>query len=116
MSFRRGFLGLVLGATLAGVAAAPAQAQCDTSFTLLNESGMTVNEFYFGSSAQQSWGADQLGTNVLANGRTLRFSARNPGRNDFKVVWSNGQSAEIMRIDICATSQIVATRQGIEAR
>lgn len=116
MSFRRGFLGLAFGAAMVGAVAAPAQAQCDTSFTLVNESGMMVNEFYFGSSAQQSWGVDQLGTNVLANGRTMRFSARNPGRNDFKVVWSNGQSAEIMRIDICATSQIVATRRGIEAR
>jgi len=116
MSLRRGLLRLALGAACIGGAVAPAQAQCDTSFTLINQSGMTVNEFYFGSSAQQSWGGDQLGTNVLANGNSMRFRARSPGRNDFKVVWSNGQSAEIMRIDICATSEIVATRRGIEAR
>ncbi|WP_431283887.1 hypothetical protein ACQW02_03480 [Humitalea sp. 24SJ18S-53] len=116
MSLRRGFFGLLLGTAVMGAAIGSAQAQCDTSFTLLNESGSTVNEFYFGSSNQQSWGVDQLGTNVLANGRTMNFRARSAGRNDFKVVWANGQTAEIMRIDICSTSQIVATRRGIEAR
>ena len=112
MSLRRFLLGAALAAGLAGTA----QAQCDTSFTLVNESGMTVNEFYFGSSAQSSWGVDQLGTNVLAAGRTMRFQARNPGRNDFKIVWANGQFAELMGIDICSTSEIVATRSGIAAR
>jgi len=71
-----------------------AHAQCDTSFTLVNRCGATVQEFYSGSSAQSAWGADQLGTNVLVN----------------------GQGADLMRVDICVTSEIVATRSGIEAR
>jgi len=93
-----------------------ASAQCDTSFTLVNRSGSTVNEFYFGSSAQQSWGVDQLGANVLPNGASLRFQTRNPGRNDFRLVWASGERADLMNIDICSTSEIVATRSGIEAR
>ncbi len=112
MTFRR----LLLGAALASGLAATASAQCDTSFALVNRSGVTINEFYFGSSAQRAWGVDQLGTSVLANGATSRFQARNPGRNDFRVVWANGDTAELMNIDICTTSEIIATRSGMTAR
>jgi hypothetical protein len=57
-----------------------------------------------------------LGQNVLPAGRSMNFSARVAGANDFKVVWASGETAEMMRVDICATSQIVATRSGIVAR
>jgi hypothetical protein len=106
----------ILAALLATGAVGTAQAQCDTSFTLVNQSGVTVNEFYFGSSAQRSWGVDQLGANVLPNGRTMNFRARNAGNNDFKVVWANGEFAELMQVDICRTSQIVAGPRGLSAR
>lgn len=112
MTLRR----ILLGAALAAGLTSGAQAQCDTSFTLVNRSGVTVNEFYFGSSAQRSWGVDQLGTSVLPNGGTMRFSTRHPGANDFKIVWANGETAELLRVNICTTSEIVATRRGIEAR
>lgn len=112
MTMRR----LILAAILATGMAGTASAQCDTSFTLINRSGATVQEFYFGSSAQRSLGSDQLGTDVLANGQSKRFTARNAGANDFRIVWANGQTAELMRIDICTTNEIVATRSGIEAR
>ncbi|UPY39076.1 hypothetical protein [Sediminicoccus sp. KRV36] len=112
MKLRRLLLAALMTTGIAGAASA----QCDTSFTLVNRSGATVQEFYFGSSAQRSWGTDQLGTNVLVNGATMRFRARNAGANDFKIVWANGQTAELMRIDICVTSEIVATRSGMEAR
>ena len=112
MSFRR----LLLGAALAAGFTSVAQAQCDTSFSLVNRSGVTINEFYFGSSAQSSWGIDQLGTSVLPNGGNMRFSARHPGTNDFKVVWANGETAQLMRVNICTTNEIIATRRGLEAR
>ncbi|MBS7791861.1 hypothetical protein KTR66_17810 [Roseococcus sp. SDR] len=112
MTLRRLLLATLLTTGIAGAASA----QCDTSFTLINRSGSTVQEFYFGSSAQREWGVDQLGTNVLVNGQSMRFRARNAGANDFKIVWANGDTAELMRIDICVTSEIIATRRGIEAR
>ena len=112
MTFRR----FLLAAALASGFAGTASAQCDTSFALVNRSGATINEFYFGSSAQRSWGVDQLGTNVLTNGATSRFQTRNPGRNDFRAVWANGDTAEVMGVDICTTSEIVATRGGLAAR
>jgi len=68
------------------------------------------------ASAQSNWGADQLGQNVLPNGRSMNFSARAAGANDFKLVWAGGATAELMGVDICTTNQIVATRSGIQAR
>lgn len=112
MPFRRLLLAAALVATFAGTASA----QCDRRFTLNNQSGSTVNEFYFGSSAQQNWGADQLGADVLPNGRSSSFETRSAGRNDFRVVWANGATAEVMGVDICSTSEIVATRGRLAAR
>ena len=112
MSLRRTLLAVLL----AGGLTTAASAQCDTSFTLVNQSGVTVQEFYFGSSAQQSWGQDQLGQSVLPNGQSMNFRARAAGRNDFRVIWANGERADLMSVDICATSQIIATPTGISAR
>lgn len=112
MTLRRFLIASILTVALGSTA----QAQCDTSFTLVNRSGATIQEFYFGSSAQREWGVDQLGTNVLVNGQTMRFRTRSAGANDFRVVWASGERADLMRIDICTTNEIVATRSGIEAR
>ncbi|MGK7868525.1 hypothetical protein [Falsiroseomonas sp. E2-1-a20] len=50
--FRRLALTAAFSALLLGAAIAPAAAQCDTRFTLRNDSGQQVNEFYFGPSAK----------------------------------------------------------------
>jgi hypothetical protein len=115
MLLRRFILCAAVAATSLGLASV-ASAQCDTRFTLRNVSGMQVNEFYFGSSADSNWGADQLGQGVLPNGASMNFQSRFTGNHDFKVVWANGQYAELMRVNVCTTSEIVATPRGIEAR
>jgi hypothetical protein len=107
---------LLLAAAFTAVAAVPAMAQCDTRFRLVNRSGAQVNEFYFGPSSNPNWGSDRLGQDVLPNGRQIMFDTGRPGAHDFRVVWSNGQNAQLMRINICATSEIIATPSGIEAR
>jgi hypothetical protein len=112
---RRLLLGATLLATMAG--AAPAFAQCDTRFTLRNNSGAQVNEFYFGPSANSNWGRDRLGENVLPNGRSVSYTpGGRGGAYDFKVVWASGETAELMRVNICEASEIIATRRGLEAR
>lgn len=110
---------LTLAAAVAALSlglAGTASAQCDTRFTLRNASGQQVNEFYYGSSSNPNWGRDLLGQGVLANGTAMNFQSRFAGAHDFKVVWANGQTAELMRIDICSTSEIVATPRGLQAR
>jgi hypothetical protein len=111
--FRR----LLLATALVAATAAPAFAQCDTRFTLRNNSGAQVNEFYFGPSSNSNWGRDRLGENVLPNGRSMTFTpGGRGGAYDFKVVWANGETAEVMRVNICEASEIVATPRGIIAR
>ncbi len=46
----------------------------------------------------------------------MNFATRSGGLNDFRVVWANGEPAQVMQANICVTSQIVATPRGIEAR
>lgn len=115
MSTRRLALGAAVAVLTLGFAGA-ASAQCDTRFTLRNASGQQVNEFYFGSSANPNWGNDQLGQGVLPNGASMNFQSRFAGNHDFKIVWANGQYAELMQVNVCTTSEIVATPRGIEAR
>ena len=111
--FRRSLLALPL---LAACFAGQAQAQsCDTSFTLINRSGETVNEFYYNPARNPNWGPDRLGEGVLANGRQRTYRPSRGGSYDFRVVWAGGAEAEVRNIDICATSNIIATRSGITA-
>jgi len=115
MFVRRLLSGLLVAGLALGIAGA-ASAQCDTRFILRNASGVQVNEFYFGPSSDPNWGRDQLGQNVLPDGASVRFQSRFTGAHDFKVVWANGEYAEVMRVNICTMSEIVATKTGIEAR
>lgn len=112
MMFRR----FILSAFIVAASVGTASAQCDTRFTLRNNSGVQVNEFYFGPSSDQNWGRDRLGDGVLPNGRSISFQPRTTGNHDFRVVWANGERAELMRVNICEVSEIVATPRGIEAR
>ncbi len=60
---------------------------------------------------------DRLGDGVVTPGAQMAFRpAGNATRYDFRVVWANGENAEMRNVDICSTSQIVATQRGIEAR
>ncbi|CAN5206140.1 hypothetical protein BH10PSE1_BH10PSE1_35780 [soil metagenome] len=107
----------VIAAALLAATSVSAFAQgCDTRFTLLNTSDVAVHEFYFGPSSQSNWGNDRLGDGELPPGRQVSFAPGGRGGNyDFRVVWANGERADLMQVNICATSLIVATQQGLEA-
>lgn len=93
----------------------PAQAVCDTSFSVVNNSSGTVERLYFSSSRTSGWGADQLGTAVLPPGRFVNYRAANTGNYDFRVVWSNGRAAELMGVNVCRASRITITDRGLLA-
>jgi hypothetical protein len=108
---------------LAGLAACAPQTQtvyvqqpaCDTSFRVVNQSSGTVERLYFSHASQGNWGNDQLGQNVLPPGRAASYRAANVGAYDFRVVWSNGRSAELRRINICQASTITVYDSGLSA-
>jgi hypothetical protein len=106
---------LLLALPLLGLGSVAHAQGCDTTFSLANRSGSTVNEFYFNPANNPNWGPDRLGDGVLANGRQRTYTPSRGGRFDFRVVWQSGEEAEIRNIDICSTSTIVATRSGIIA-
>jgi hypothetical protein len=88
---------------------------CNTDFRVVNQSGRTVERLYFSHSSLGSWGNDQLGQSVLPPGRQVSYRAANEGAYDFRVIWNNGQEAELRRINVCAASQITITSRGLVA-
>ncbi|WP_149536581.1 hypothetical protein [Siccirubricoccus phaeus] len=90
-------------------------AGCDTRFNVINNSSGTVERLYFSHSSQGSWGTDQLGRNVLPPGTRTSYRAANSGHYDFRVVWANGQSAELRQVNICAASNIYVSNRGLSA-
>ncbi len=88
---------------------------CDSRFQVVNQSGGVIERLYFSHSSQGGWGPDQLGQNVLYSGRMMTFRAANAGNYDFRVVWSNGQSAELRQINICHAARITVTSRGLYA-
>ncbi len=104
---RRLFLSVPVLAAMA--AAAPAQAQCDTRFDFHNRSGRTVMELYFDRSSNPNWTRDELGTGVLPNGQSRRFTAAYSGLYDFRAVLDNGQALEIRQVDICRITSVTAS-------
>lgn len=100
-------------AALLAIGASSALAQsCDTRFTLVNQSQVTINEFYFSRSSDSDWGNDRFGPNVLPGGRQVNMDTNAPGRHDFKVVAANGQSLELRNVDICQVSRLIINPAG----
>ena len=104
----------VLLALLATGFAGAAQAQCDPSIEIINRSGLNIREYYLRPSGQSDWGADALGSQVLRNRARLRSPTRGSGLHDFRIIWVHGGTAQLMRIDICTTTRIIATPTQLE--
>lgn len=119
-----------LSATIAGIAAlglaacreqpvqrlvtVPSQS-CDTSFRVVNNSSGTAGQLSFSHSSRGGWGSDQLGNAVLPSGRFVDYRAANAGAYDFRVVWTNGQAAELRQVNVCRANQITVTDRGLIA-
>jgi hypothetical protein len=93
----------------------PARQSCDTRFTVVNRSSATVEQLYFSHASMRGWGDDQLGQNILQSGNSTSFRAANEGAYDFRVVWTNGRSAELRGINVCVASTITITSSGLRA-
>lgn len=97
---------LLLALALPG---AQALAQGDPSFHLVNRSGQTINEIYVSSVAEQFWGRDLLGADVLPDGRV--FPVRIPPsagcRQDVRVVYADGRAEQRRDVDTCRIAEMV---------
>lgn len=112
--FRRAALALAL---LSATFSLPALAQsCDTSFTVVNNSGRTIMEIYFSPASQGNWGTDRLGSDVLAAGASKAFRPSPGGAYDFRMVFDGGAPIERRNVDVCAASTITVTASAINAQ
>jgi len=100
--------------TPVGIAPTPAPG-CDTRFQVINRSSRTVLTLQYSHASLSSWGADQLGQNVLAPGQVWNARAANVGAYDFRITWVGGGAAELRNINICVASRIVVTNRGLYA-
>ena len=99
-----------LVAAMASLLAAPAWAQTSNNpdFTLRNRGSVVINEVYVSSSATSNWGADRLGANTLAPGRSLSIVLpAGQCRNDIKVVFANGRESERRGVNTCELTEVV---------
>ena len=86
-----------------------AQAASDQDFTLVNRTGYEIDEVYVSNSASRNWGRDVLGQDVLPNGRQtdILFPAGTRGCDwDIRVVYSDRESAEWRRVNLCSISKV----------
>jgi hypothetical protein len=95
------------------VVVAPPPPVCDTSFRVVNRSGLTVRNLQFSHSSRGAWGPDQLGANMLAPGQAMSFRAANTGNYDFRATWVNGRATERFGVNVCTTTNVVITNGGI---
>ncbi|MGG5808929.1 hypothetical protein [Falsiroseomonas sp. CW058] len=89
--------------------AAPAVAQGDPSFNLVNRSGQPINEIYVSPVREPNWGRDLLGTEVLPDGRAfpVRIASSAGCRQDVRVVYADGRPEERRGVDTCAIAEMV---------
>jgi hypothetical protein len=98
---KTGVLTGVLFATF--VASAPASAQ-DLNFVLDNQSSEAVSELYVSGLAQEDWGEDILGQEVLPSGEQVTvtiFEAGDVCDYDLRIVYEGGSVIEEREIDVC---------------
>jgi len=94
---------------LAGLAA-PALAQ-DVQYQLVNDSGLTLMEFYTSAVDEGTWGDDILGANVLAPGETGTVNIADGSAQcsyDLRFVFEDG-SEFVDSVNICDTASYTLT-------
>lgn len=91
--------------------AAPALAQ-DVQYELINDSGLTLMEFYTSPVDEGSWGDDILGANVLAPGESNAVTIADGSAQcdyDLRFVFEDGSELEDT-VNICDMASYTLTQ------
>lgn len=99
---------IALAASAVGSSAVFA-ARGDADFALINATGYPIRELYVSPSKSQSWGEDQLGRNVLANGskKNLKFGDAANCMQDMQVMFDDDESKVVWEnIDLCVVNSL----------
>jgi hypothetical protein len=82
----------------------------DQDFILVNETGLTIDQFYCSPSASKDWEEDVLGTDVLENGEKaeITFSREETARDwDLLIVDEDGDKIYWEEIDLLDAETII---------
>lgn len=101
---------LLTGLLLTGALAAPVLAQ-DIQYELINDSSLTLMEFYTSGDSDPDWGPDILGADVLPSGTVGTVTIADGGSEcvyDILMVFDSGDTLEDT-VDICQLASYTIT-------
>lgn len=84
-------------------------------FTLVNKTGLTIDEVYVSPSDDDEWGEDVMGKDVLKDGESvdIEFSRKETTCQwDLKVVDADKDSIEWTKLDLCKANEITLKYEG----
>ena len=100
-------LGLLL-ATAGGLIGGAAPAQAQNRFSLVNNTGQTIERVFVSPSRLTAWGNDVLGEAVLPPGQSVWIvPQRSDCVLDIKVVYQGGREEERRQLNACSLSRVV---------
>jgi hypothetical protein len=110
LSFRKlGKIASLVAVCALTVTLARASFAGDQDFTLHNETGKTVKELYVSPHAEDNWGEDVLGEDVLETGEEvdITFDRKEDAESwDMKVVFSDGKNSVWTKLKLTELTDI----------
>jgi hypothetical protein len=109
---KRVLLGLCVAVVLATSVAAFSG---DQDFTLVNKTGLIINELYLSPTGDDQWGEDVLGVDTLADGAQVEISFSHKETDcmwDMKIVDEDGDDVVWEKINLCKASEITLYYKG----
>ena len=84
-------------------------------FTLVNKTGLDINEVYLSPTSDSEWGEDVMGKDILANGEKvdITFSSAETECNwDLKVVDEDDDDIIWTKLNLCTANEITLMYEG----
>jgi hypothetical protein len=100
---------VMLAGSVAVFAGSPAVMAGDQDFTLINKTGLTIDELYVSPTSVNDWEEDVLGVDTLANGAKIdiKFSRKESVCSwDMKIVDEDGDEVVWTKLDLCKAEEI----------
>ncbi|MGL4291584.1 MAG: hypothetical protein ACRCVA_34860 [Phreatobacter sp.] len=110
---------LLVAALLSVASTGAVLAQAQQNFSLINRTGHQINEVYVSPSANSNWGRDILGEGVMPTNtrRNITFPRSTQAcMFDLRVVYEDGEKADMSNIDLCKVSNVTLTYSGGNTR
>jgi hypothetical protein len=100
---------------LASITLQATQQRRNLDFTLVNKTGLTINEVYLSPTNDDEWGEDVMGKDVLKNGEKvdITFSSSETECNwDLKIVDEDDDDVEWTKLNLCTANEITLMYEG----